>query len=197
MLDDGSELTLTAGDYTEIASGYFPEEEDKVKVVYTDPSMKATKIELLERVVPEEQGKDDQGGEAAPEEKSEEPAPEEQPAEPEPAPAEEAAEPEPEPAAEPELVAEPEPEPKEEPDIVVSAKGTIIEGNEKKRTVKIKTEDGEEIELSIDDKCDISSGFFPQKDDVVEIKYMKKAMVLKAVKLIDRPAQDAADAQSE
>ena len=208
MLDDGSELTLTAGDYTEIASGYFPEEEDKVKVVYTDPSMKATKIELLERVVPEEQGKDDQGGEAAPEEKSEEPAPEEQPAEPEPAPAEEAAEPEPapaeeaaepepEPAAEPELAAEPEPEPKEEPDIVVSAKGTIIEGNEKKRTVKIKTEDGEEIELSIDDKCDISSGFFPQKDDVVEIKYMKKAMVLKAVKLIDRPAQDAADAQSE
>ena len=188
MLDDGSELTLTAGDYTEIASGYFPEEEDKVKVVYTDPSMKATKIELLERVVPEEQGKDDQGGEAAPEE---------QPAEPEPAPAEEAAEPEPEPAAEPELAAEPEPEPKEEPDIVVSAKGTIIEGNEKKRTVKIKTEDGEEVTLNIDDKCDISSGFFPQKDDVVEIKYMQKAMVLKAVKLIDRPAQDAADAQSE
>jgi len=197
MLDDGSELTLTAGDYTEIASGYFPEEEDKVKVVYTDPSMKATKIELLERVVPEEQGKDDQGGEAAPEEKSEEPAPEEQPAEPEPAPAEEAAEPEPEPAAEPELAAEPEPEPKEEPDIVVSAKGTIIEGNEKKRTVKIKTEDGEEVTLNIDDKCDISSGFFPQKDDVVEIKYMKKAMVLKAVKLIDRPEQAAPDAQSE
>ena len=89
------------------------------------------------------------------------------------------------------------PEPKEEPDVVISAKGTIVESNESKGTFKIKTNDGESITLKIDGDCDISSGFFPEKDDVVEIKYMKKEMVLKAIKLLDRPQPPAEEEASE
>ena len=62
--------------------------------------------------------------------------------------------------------------------------------NESKGTIKIKTDDGKDITLEYDKDCDVSSGYFPEKDDTVEIKYMKKAKVLK---LIDRPSPPAAE----
>ncbi len=215
---DGSEITLEVGDYTEIASGYYPQVTDKVTVTYKKSDMKAKKIVLVERIASEDKDKkddkkDDQGDKPAPEPEDKKvepepaPAPEEKAVEPEPEPApkeetvepepaKEEKEPEPEPAKEekkPEP--EPEPQPKEEPDVVIVAKGTIIESKESKNTIKIETDDGKKITFTVGDDCDISSGYFPEVNDVVEIKYMKKAMTLKAIKLIDRPEPPAAEGE--
>ena len=83
LLEDGGMIILEAGDFTEIASGYFPAEEDTVKVTYMKEDMKALKIELIEK-----------GGGGEPE-SSPEPEPEPTP-EPEPAP-------EPDPVQEPDV----------------------------------------------------------------------------------------------
>lgn len=233
QLKDGTTINLEVGDFTKIASGYFPAVDDKVKVTYLESDMTAKEIVLIEKAGQGDDDKDDSGDEPAPEPDDEsveteptpapdetvepeeetvepepakeeetvepEPAKEEEVAEPEPAKEEEAAEPEPEPekeeAAEPEP--EPEPEPKEEPDVVVSAGGTIVEGNEKKQTVTILSQDGEKITLKMDGDTKIASGYFPEKDDVVEIKYTKKAMVLKSIKLIDRPEPPAPEEAEE
>lgn len=210
QLKDGTEIVLTAGDFTEIASGYFPAVNDKVKVTYLESDMRAKKIELIEKAASEDEDKDKEDEEPAPEPEDEtvepEPAPEEETVEPEPAEEEEAAEPEPaqeeeasepDPAPEPEPEKEPAPQPKEEPDVVVAAKGTVLAFDESKGTVKIETEDGEKIDLDIDKRCDVSSGYFIETDDVVEIKYTKKGMVLKAIKLIDRPEPPAEETADE
>jgi len=187
--ENGPKITFTAGDFTEIASGYFPAVNDTIKVTYLESDLKAKKIELIEKAPAEDEDKDDQGDEPAPS-----PKPEDETVEPEPAPApeEETVEPEPAPAPEEETVEpEPEPEPKEDPDVVVASEGTILEVNESKGVIKIKTDDGEKLTLDFDSDCDISSGYFPEKDDVVSIKYTKKGMALKVLKLIDRPEPPA------
>ena len=112
--------------------------------------------------------------------------------EPEPEPeADEDSEPEPEPeASEP----EPEPEPKVQSApaaaIRVSGKGTIIKGNENKRTVEIEVND-KKLTLKYDDDTNISSGYIPQKGDVVKIEYDSDSMMLKDIQLISRDAEDS------
>ena len=161
LLEDGGMIILEAGDFTEIASGYFPAEEDTVKVTYMKEDMKALKIELIEK-----------GGGGEPE-----PAPE---PEPEPTP-----EPEPEPTPEPEPA--PEPDPVQEPDVKIDALGTIVEGDEEKQTCTIQTDDGEMITLNITKDTKIASGYFPQKGDAVKITYTKTAMLLRDIQLLSRP----------
>ena len=161
LLEDGGMIILEAGDFTEIASGYFPAEEDTVKVTYMKEDMKALKIELIEK-----------GGGGEPE-----PAPE-----PEPEPT-----PEPEPESTPEPEPAPEPDPVQEPDVKIDALGTIVEGDEEKQTCTIQTDDGEMITLNITKDTKIASGYFPQKGDAVKITYTKTAMLLRDIQLLSRP----------
>jgi hypothetical protein len=153
--------------------------------------MKATKIELVSKAEKEDpQPEPEPEEEVKPEPEPEEevtPAPEpEEEATPEPAPEEEA-------APEPEKKEEPAPEPKkEEPaEIIIKANATILEGNEEKKTAKLKLDNGEEITLNIDKKTTIASGYFPAKDDVVKITYEKNKMVLREIQLVSRPATEA------
>lgn len=161
LLEDGGMIILEVGDYTDIASGYFPAEEDTVKVTYVKEDMKALKIELIEK-----------GGGGEPE-----PAPE-----PEPEPT-----PEPEPESTPESEPAPEPDPVQEPDVKIDALGTIVEGDEEKQTCTIQTDDGEMITLNITKDTKIASGYFPQKGDAVKITYTKTAMLLRDIQLLSRP----------
>lgn len=164
LLSDGGEITLTVTDATEILSGYFPKEEDQVKVMYYKSTMEARKIEPFGSSEQE----DEEGDEDKPDGSGdEEPAPE----------------PEPEPAPEP----VPEPEPVQEPDVKVDTEGTIVEGDEEKQTCTIKTADGETVTLNLTKDTQISSGYFPQKDDEVRVVYTKKAMLLREIQLISRP----------
>ena len=176
LLDDGGMIILEFGDYTYIADGYIPAEEDTVQVSYMKEDMKALRIELIEK---------GGGGEPEPEpEPTTEPEPEPT-TEPEP-------EPTTEPAAEPESA--PEPEPVQEPDVKIDAQGTIVEGNEAKQTCTIQTDDGEMITLNITKDTKIASGYFPQKGDTVKITYTKTAMLLRDIQLISRPEPEPAPA---
>ena len=82
--------------------------------------------------------------------------------------------------------------------MIIEAKGTIIEGDEEKRTVKIRLDDDDktEIELKIDKDTDISSGYFPEKGDIVKIRYDKDTMLLKDIQLVNR-AEDKEDSDSD
>ena len=151
MVDDGGEIELVAGDFTEIASGYFPAKGDKIKVTYKKSDLKALKIELVEK-----------GG-------SEE-----------------------EPSVEP----EPEPEPVKEPDVIIEAKGSIVEGNEEKKTCTIKLDNGEEVTLNVTGDTKIASGYFPQKEDVVKVTYNKTKMELQIIELVSRPEPEPADEEA-
>ena len=111
---------------------------------------------------------------------------------------------EPEPVAEPEPEPEPEPvaaEPKAEPDVKVSGKGTIIQGNESGQTVKIQMQDGTQVTLSFDGDTSISSGYIPQKGDIVKVVYGSESMTLKKIQLVhraeDATAKDEAKAEKE
>ena len=114
-------------------------------------------------------------------------------------------EPEPEPDPEPEATEpEPEPEPKPEAtksesakDIGVSGKGTIIKGNESKKTVIIEMKNGEKIILKFDDNTDIASGYTPQKGDVVKIEYGSSSMMLKNIQLVSRADDGKADGKAD
>ena len=74
-----------------------------------------------------------------------------------------------------------------EEEILIDCQGAIVEGNETDRTVKIKLADGTVIELKSDEDTKISSGYYPQKNDVVKIIYSKDDMKLKDIQLINRP----------
>ena len=187
LLDDGGMIILEVGDYTDVAAGYTPEEEDIVKVSYMKEDMKALRIELLEKGKSDDEG---ESGEAAGEgdeggsgESGNEPATE----------PEQATNPESdkEPAADEETASEPEsapePEPVQEPDVKIDAQGSIVEGDEEKQTCTILTDDGETITLNITKDTKIASGYFPQKGDVVKITYTKTAMLLRDIQLINRP----------
>ena len=103
--------------------------------------------------------------------------------EPEPEPEPEAA-PEPEPEPEPEAAPEPEPE----PEMVVSGKGTIVKGSESKQSVQIEI-NGKKVTLKFDGSTNISSGYVPQKGDVVKVEYGSDSMVLKDIQLVSREAE--------
>ena len=171
LLDDGGMIILEFGDYTYIADGYIPAEEDTVQVAYMKEDMKALRIELIEK-----------GGGGEPEPAPEPESEPEAASEPEP---ETESESEPETAPEPE--AAPEPDPVQEPDVKIDVQGTIVEGNEAKQTCTIQTDDGEMITLNITKDTKIASGYFPQKGDTVKITYTKTAMLLRDIQLLDRP----------
>lgn len=69
----------------------------------------------------------------------------------------------------------------------MDTEGTIVEGDEEKQTCTIKTADGETVTLNLTKDTQISSGYFPQKDDEVRVVYTKKAMLLREIQLISRP----------
>lgn len=161
-----------------------PEVGDKIKVQYYEDGMELVSIRLVEK---------------AP---SVEPEPE---PEPEPAPEDET-QPEdqtqPEDKTEPEEEVQPEEEPKEEPaeeekqeeEIIIKAQGKILEGDEANMTCKIEL-DGNTVEFKVSSDTEITAGYFPQKEDTVEIEYDKSEMTLKSIKLLDRPVPE--DASSE
>ena len=103
------------------------------------------------------------------------------------------AEPTQEPEAEPTQEPEADPEPAvTNPDMGVIGQGTIIEGNEKDKTVKIALKDGNTIELTYNDDTKIASGYIPQKGDVVRIEYGSTSLTLKELQLVSR-AEAAAE----
>ena len=79
-----------------------------------------------------------------------------------------------------------------EEEILIDCQGTIVEGNETNKTVKVKLADGADIELKADENTKIASGYYPQKSDVVKIIYSKDDMTLKEIQLISRPAAETA-----
>lgn len=209
--DGDGELVLNINDDVEIMSGYFPAVNDVVKVTYLESTMMTTKLELVERpeekVKPEEDPEEEpeEDVEPAEEEPEEEAAPEEEEPEEEAAPEEEEPEEEAAPEAEePEAEPEPEEEPEEKepesaPEVIVETTGFIIEGDEENRTFKLRTDDDKEIELKIDQTTEISSGYFPAKDDEVKIIYEKNSMVLKDIQILNKavPAEAAQEETAE
>lgn len=207
---DGDEITLAVGDFTDIAAGYMAEVGDVIKATYLKSDMKATKIELVSKVEKEDPQPqpDPEEEEVTPDpEKKEEPAPEPEPepekkeeVAPEPEPQEEAApEPEPEPEPQEEAAPEPEPEPKPEPkpkkeeppaEVIIKSGATIIEGDEKNKTAKLKLENGDTVTLNFNKNTKVASGYFPEKDDEVKITYEKNSMTLKEIQLVNRPAPE-------
>ena len=103
--------------------------------------------------------------------------------------------------AEPEAEAEPEEEVEEEakpnPDMGVSGQGTIIKGNEDKKTVEIELKNGKKITLTFDENTKISSGYIPQKGDVVKVEYGSSSMLLKDIQLVSRAAEPDEKADAE
>ena len=79
---------------------------------------------------------------------------------------------------------------------MVTAKGTIIEGNEGKKSVKIDI-GGETLELKADGDTKIASGYTPAKGDVVEVKYGKSELMLKSIKLLERAPEPEPEAEGE
>ncbi len=187
--EDGDEITLAVGDFTDIAPGYMAEEGDVIKATYLESDMKATKIELVSKVEKEEE--EEVVPEPEPEEEEEvtpEPEPEEE-AVPEPEPEEEE---EVTPEPEPQVEAEPEPEPEEEEpaEVIIESGATIIEGNEEKRTAKLELDNGDTVTLALDGDTTIASGYFPAKGDEVKITYEKNGMTLREIQLVNRPAPE-------
>ncbi|MBR3385175.1 MAG: hypothetical protein IKG69_08265, partial [Atopobiaceae bacterium] len=98
-----------------------------------------------------------------------------------------------------------EPTPEPEPDMVVVGQGTIVKVNGDKdeesrdeadeNTIEVELKNGETIVLKVDDDTKIAAGYFPQKDDVVEVTYGSTSLMLREIKLLDRkvePEEDAA-----
>ncbi|MBQ6651096.1 MAG: hypothetical protein IJM67_07590, partial [Atopobiaceae bacterium] len=90
-------------------------------------------------------------------------------------------------------------------DMVVVGQGTIVKVNGDKdeesrdeadeNTIEVELKNGETIILKVDDDTKIAAGYFPQKDDVVEVTYGSTSLMLREIKLLDRkvePEEDAA-----
>ena len=195
-----------------------PEQKQPAKPEADEPERQA-EPEGDEPAAPEPEGDDEQApepegdDEQAPEPEGDEPATEpegdetgDEPAtEPEDEP--EAEEPEPGPEAEePEPAAdEPEPEPEQEPvaekpepvkDMGVSAQGTIIKVNEKKKTYEVEIK-GKKITLNVDKNTKVSSGYTPQEGDIVKVEYGSESLTLKKIQLVNREPEPKAEAEAE
>ena len=81
----------------------------------------------------------------------------------------------------------------------VSGQGTIIEGNETKKTIEIKLKSGKKITLKYDDDTKISSGYIPEKGDIVKVEYGSTSLMLKDIQLVKRaePEAKAEEAEAE
>ena len=75
-------------------------------------------------------------------------------------------------------------EPQIAADPKVSGQGTIVKGEE--RSVVIKMNNGDELKLTIDENTNISSGYIPEKGDIVKISYSSTSMTLKDIQLVSR-----------
>ncbi len=159
--------------------GYRPQENDKVKILYTQGGRVLSRMEPI--VTPEDQKQEEP-------EKKEEPVPA-----PEPAPAPEQKE-EPAPAPEPEQSAEPEQKEEASAPVAVDATGTIISSDVEKRTCKMDI-GGETVELTFDDETQCASGYFPQEGDQVKVLYIKDGNLIKNIQLVGRPQPAEGDAQ--
>lgn len=206
-LKDDSEITVNISENTVIADGYDPMEGDSVTATYLSSDMSLLQIVLIERpgdedpaekkgsdpdAEPSDDSGDDQSG------GSEDASPEEPVIVPEDDDQTESDDQKQEEASDDaqsgdsgESASEPEEKKEEDPDVIVKGEGSIISGDEKGKTFKIKLKDGSELELNIDDKSSVAAGYFPQKDDEVKIAYNKKGMHLEEIQLINRPAQKA------
>lgn len=76
------------------------------------------------------------------------------------------------------------------PDMGVCGQGTIVAGDEEKKTIDIELKDGTKITLTYNDETKIASGYIMEKGDVVKIKYTNTSKVLKDIQLVKR-ADDA------
>ena len=152
---------------------------------------------------PEDEGAGESGEEPAPEpeaddqsdegsEPEEEVAPEPEPedeaaAEPE----EEAVEPEEEAVPEEEVADEPEEEaaPEPAPEMVVSGKGTIVKDDTGNKVLEVEMKNGKKLKFKYDNDTKISSGYTPQKGDVIKIEYGSDSLILKDIQLVSRDAE--------
>ena len=191
--EDGSHVQLLIrSEFEAVPEEYIPEAGDTVTVTYDAVKMELYRIEVIQKHE-ENPGPDEQDQKEQPQEEQTEPEeqPQEEQTEPEEQPQEEQAEPEEQPQEE---QAEPEEDTVTEEDILVTGKAIIIEGNEKERTVKVKMDENV-VELKLDEKTTIASGYYPQKNDEVKIVYSKSDMTLRDIQLIRRaetaPAAEA------
>jgi len=74
-----------------------------------------------------------------------------------------------------------------DPDMGVCGQGTIVKGDEKKKTVEIELKDGKKITLEYDKDTKIAAGYIPEKGDVVKIEYGSTSKKLKSIQLVSRP----------
>ena len=211
-----SEASQEAKKKTEDKSGQ-EEKKQPAKPEADEPEPAADEEQTPEPVPDEpeeEQAPEPEGDDPVPNEPEEEPVtePEEEPTADEPEPAADepeptADEPEPEPEAdEPEPAAdEPEPEPEPEPvveepepvkDMGVSAQGTIIKVNEKKKTYEIEVK-GKKLTLKADKDTKVSSGYTPLEGDVIKVEYGSESLTLKKIQLVDRAPEPKAEPNAE
>ena len=64
-------------------------------------------------------------------------------------------------------------------------------GDQEKKTVQVKLENGETLDLNYNDQTSSASGYFPQVGDKVSITYLKEGMLLQSIQLVERPAPAA------
>ena len=136
---------------------------------------------------PEADDQSDEGSEPE-EEVAPEPEPEDEAAaEPE----EEAVEPEEEAVPEEEVADEPEEEaaPEPAPEMVVSGKGTIVKDDEGNKVLEVEMKNGKKLKFKYDNDTKISSGYTPQKGDVIKIEYGSDSLILKDIQLVSRDAE--------
>ena len=79
------------------------------------------------------------------------------------------------------------------PDMGVCGQGTIVAGDEEKKTIDIELKDGTKITLTYNDETKIASGYIMEKGDVVKIKYTNASKILKDIQLVKRADGTTAD----
>ena len=79
------------------------------------------------------------------------------------------------------------------PDMGVCGQGTIVAGDEEKKTIDIELKDGTKITLTYNDETKIASGYIMEKGDVVKIKYTNTSKILKDIQLVKRADGTTAD----
>lgn len=164
------ELTLFVDpEELDIPIGYMPAINDIVKISYLESSSQLRSIELISRPdAPEPEPEPTE--DVTPDDTADQPADDA---------SDEAAD-----------------EPAGEADVTIVAEGVIVEGDESNRTVLI-TVDDEDIELKLDADTNISSGYFPEKGDTVQITYDKNSMALRDIQLLRAAEPEAADEPAE
>ena len=75
----------------------------------------------------------------------------------------------------------------------VCGQGTIVAGDEEKKTIDIELKDGTKITLTYNDETKIASGYIMEKGDVVKIKYTNTSKILKDIQLVKRADGTTAD----